>query len=294
LHHNEVPDGIGAKEPNSDRTCPRCHSGKYVIKRGVRRNKSGAVQRLLCKRCGVKFIPRTGFERMKHTSLAVLVSLDLFFKGLSLTKIADHLHQFHDTDVSDTTVYRWIRKYVILMSRRMEDFKPQLSRRWHTDETLLKVNGNKEYMWNTLDSKTRFLIATQVTERRNGEEARRIVRESMERTERSPGQWITDGLPSYKQARNEFDRKGKTAHISGKGFEGKMNNNKIERFHATVKERTKVMRGFRSNQNAALFAKGYALYYNHVRPHRSLKGKTPAEAAGMKKPDSRNRWLGLL
>jgi putative transposase len=249
---------------------------------------------LLCKRCGVKFIPRTGFERMKHNAKSIVVSLDLFFKGLSLSKIVDHLRQFHGTDVSDTTVYRWIRKYVTIMSGHVEQFKPQLSGRWHTDETLLKVNGNKEYMWNTLDSKTRFLIATQVTKRRNSEEARHIVRKSLERSETSPGQWITDGLPSYKLAREEFDRRGKTAHISGKGFKRKANNNRIERFHGTVKERTKTMRGFRNNRNAALFTEGYALYYNYVRPHRSLKGKTPAEAAGFRRSDPKNRWFGLL
>jgi len=274
-------------------SCPQCHSAKYVIRRGLRHNKSGIVQRFLCKRCGIKFISRTGFERMKHTANAITVSLDLFFKGLSLSKIVDHLAQFHDTYVSDTTVYRWIRKYVILMSGRLDRLKPELSKKWHTDETCLKVGGRNEYMWNMLDSKTRFLIATQVTKRRTGAEAQRIVRESLRRAGKQPRRWITDGLSSYRKAESDLTENGKTTHIRSKGLtEG--TNNLIERFHGTVKERTKVMRGFRDGKTAALFAQGYRVYYNFVRPHKALRGLTPAEAAGLPRRKTKNRWLGIL
>jgi transposase-like protein len=232
---------------------------------------------------------------MKHTANAITVSLDLFFKGLSLPKIVDHLAQFHDTCVSDTTVYRWIRKYVLLMSERVDRLKPELSRSWHADETCLKVGGRNEYMWNMLDSKTRFLIATQVTERRSGTEARRIVRESVQRAGKRPRRWITDGLISYNKAEPDISKEnGKAAHISGNRFTDKVNNNLIERFHGTVKERTKTMRGFRNAETANLFAKGYRVYYNFIRPHRTLKGRTPAEAANLSMRKGRNRWLGII
>jgi transposase-like protein len=231
---------------------------------------------------------------MKHTANAITVSLDLFFKGLSLSKIVDHLQQFHDTDVSDTTVYRWIRKYVALMGSHLDRLKPRLSGRWHTDETWLKVGGRNEYMWNMLDAKTRFLIATQVTKRRSGEEAERIVRQSVRRAGKKPNRWITDGLSSYRQAENGLGGNAKTAHISGNRLTENPNNNLIERFHGTVKERTKVMRGFRNNKTAALFAKGYRIYYNFVRPHKALRGMTPAEAAGLRRRKTKNRWLGII
>jgi len=231
---------------------------------------------------------------MKHTADVITVSLDLFFKGLSLSKIVDHLQQFHDTHVSDTTVYRWIRKYVVLMSRHVDRLKPQLSGRWHTDETCLKVGGRNEYMWNMLDAKTRFLIATQLTKRRTGAEAERIIRQSVQRAGKQPRRWITDGLSSYKHAENGLGRNAETVHISGRRFTEDANNNLIERFHGTVKERTKVMRGFRDDKTAALFAKGYRIYYNFVRPHKALRGLTPAEAAGLQRRKTKNRWLGII
>jgi hypothetical protein len=67
----------------------------------------------------------------------------------------------------------------------------------------------------------------------------------------------------------------------------------IERFHGTVKERTKIVRGFRNSDTAELFAKGYQTYYNFVRPHKDLNGLTPAEAAGMPKIKLK-RWLAII
>lgn len=56
-------------------------------------------------------------------------------------------------------------------------------------------------------------------------------------------------------------------------------NNFIERFHGTLKQRTKVMRGMKNPDTARLLLDGWLMHYNYFRPHESLRGKTPAEAA---------------
>ena len=53
----------------------------------------------------------------------------------------------------------------------------------------------------------------------------------------------------------------------------------IERFHGTLKDRTKVMRGLKSVDTAIQFADGFLAYYNYLRPHEKLEGRTPAEVA---------------
>lgn len=132
-----------------------------------------------------------------------------------------------------------------------------------------------------------------MTRHRSGAEAQRIVRESLRRAGKQPRRWITDGLQSYNKAESDLRGNGKIVHIKSKGFtEG--TNNMIERFHGTVKERTKVMRGLRDGKTAGLLAKGYRIYYNFVRPHKALRGLTPAEAAGLPRGKTRNRWLGIL
>jgi hypothetical protein len=44
------------------------------------------------------------------------------------------------------------------------------------------------------------------------------------------------------------------------------------------------MRGLRNNKTAKLLLDGWVAYYNFLRPHETLKGKTPAEMAGIKFP----------
>jgi hypothetical protein len=38
---------------------------------------------------------------------------------------------------------------------------------------------------------------------------------------------------------------------------------------------------------------GQRMYYNHIRPHQGLNGKTPAEAAGIG-TEGENKWLTLI
>jgi hypothetical protein len=59
----------------------------------------------------------------------------------------------------------------------------------------------------------------------------------------------------------------------------------------SIREREKVMRGIKS-MKTPIFP-GNKVYYNFIRPHFALKGKTPAEAAGIG-VDAENKWMELL
>ena len=91
--------------------CPTCKSGN-VIKYGVRKTKFGENQRYTCNDCGYSFVVDQGFHRMKNSPKTITLTLDLYFKGVSLRKIADHLIQFEDVAVTQVTILRWIRKYL--------------------------------------------------------------------------------------------------------------------------------------------------------------------------------------
>jgi transposase-like protein len=86
-----------------------------VIKKGFRKRKSGKVHRYECKECGRKFVlHESGFHKMKNKPKIITLALDLYFKGVSLRKIKDHLKQFHGVEVSHMAIYKWIEKYVNL------------------------------------------------------------------------------------------------------------------------------------------------------------------------------------
>ncbi len=67
----------------------------------------------------------------------------------------------------------------------------------------------------------------------------------------------------------------------------------MERLHGTVREGEKVMRAMGNNRSSQEVMDGYkALVQFHQAPH-GLKGRTPAEVAGIGL-DEPNRWLGLI
>jgi hypothetical protein len=98
-----------------------------------------------------------------------------------------------------------------------------------------------------------------------------------------PKQVLTDKLAAYLDG-VELAFGADTEHIRSKGFTIQPNTNLIERFHGTLKDRTKVMRGLKNVESAIQFTEGWLVHYNFFRPHSVLGDKTPAEAAGLQSP----------
>ena len=73
-------------------------------------------------------------------------------------------------------------------------------------------------------------------------------------------------------------------YLQSSPFSLKKSTRSIERLHGTLKDRTKIMRGLTNRQTAKLVMDGWSIHYNHFRPHMGLKGKTPAQVAGIESP----------
>lgn len=218
--------------------------------------------------------------------------MDLYFKGISLRKITDHLAQFEDTRVSFVAVYKWIQKYVALMAEYGKLIRPQLSNVWHADEMKVNVHGQWQWLWNIMDSDTRYILASHVAQGRGTAEAQEAFQIAKKNSdpEREPTFLISDGLSSYQAAANREFRN--TVHIARVGIQGEVNNNRIERLHGTIRERNKVMRAMKRPDSA--FIEGQRIYYNHIRPHQGLNGKTPAQAAHVDLELNRNKWEAII
>jgi len=75
---------------------------------------------------------------------------------------------------------------------------------------------------------------------------------------------------------------------------GRRNNNIIERYHGTVRERDKVMRALDKIDTAKEMMEYWRIYYNYIRPHSALDGNTPVFKAGICAGIGRNRWMDLM
>jgi len=288
-------------EPEQVLTCKFC-SSENAVKRGFRNTQKGKVQRFFCKNCERFFIVDEGFEKMKSTPQIVTITLDLYFKGISMRAIVDHLKQFYGVEVSHVAVYKWIRKYIVMMKKYVDQLVPKVSGIWHSDEMVLNVRNldnheNQRWAWNVIDNESRFWLATQITEKREIADARSVLAQASSISRMRPMAVVTDGLRAYQDAipKEFFTLKApRTQHVRIPNIRDRSNNNMIERLHGTIRQRNKVMRGLDGESTAQTMMDGLRIYYNFIRPHMALNGKTPAEKADIDKKSNRDRWFSLI
>jgi transposase-like protein len=186
-----------------------------------------------------------------------------------------------------------IKKYV-------DQLVPKVSGIWHSDEMTLNIRNldnheNLRWVWNVIDNESRFWLATQISEKRELADARSILAQASCNANMRPIAVVTDGLQSYPQAvtKEFFTLKGpRTEHVRVPNIWNHSNNNMVERLHGTIRQRNKVMRGLDDEQTAQTIMDGMRIYYNFLRPHSALNGKTPAQKA--KVESDKAKWLSLI
>lgn len=286
-------------------TCPFCQS-HLVIKRGWLTKKASKVQRFECKACRKTFVPNLGFRRMRNEPRAITAALDAYFRGMSLRDVSDHLKQFYGVKVNPTTVLRWVEKYTKVISEYVNTLSPQLSETWHADEVFQQMRGGHRveakaggeytiaYLWNIMDRRTRFLLTSKLSRRRDVGGAARAFQEAAKNAKGSePERVFTDGLKAYSEGITFADFSKDPEHVARVGI-GKPHatNNRVERMNGSQRQRFKVQRGWKSMQTS--IPEGNRIFYNFVRPHMALNGQTPAQAARIDASLEGNRWMRLI
>jgi putative transposase len=278
--------------PVNSLICRYCSSDK-IVKKAIRHNKYGDIQRYLCKACGKRFSFNIGFEKMHASPQMITSAMQLYFTGESFRNVQKFL-KLQGVRVSHMGVYNWITKYVLLMQKYLEQIKPNVGNAWRTDELFLKVRGNMKYLYALMDDETRFWIAQQISDTKYTANINPLFREGKEVTGKRPNTLISDGARNFGDAFNrEFytNTKPRTRHISHIRMQGDHNNNKMERLNGEVRDREKIMRGLKKVDTPVI--KGYQIFHNYVRPHEALDGKTPVEVSGIK-IEGENKWLTLI
>lgn len=271
--------------------CPYCKASD-VEKHGKRYCKDRVKQVYKCHKCNKRFIEEKNFQKIKGGEKITTLMLDLYFKGISLRKISDHLKQFYEIEVNPSNILRRIKKFSKIINNYVKTLKPDLSDEWHTDEMEIQAGGKWKWLWNVMDKETRYLITRKVSDRRRIKDSIKVLNEAKEIAGKQPMFIFTDGCVSYEQSIKRT--LGHSNHIRLKSITDKRtNNNIVERLNGTVRERLKVMRGMQNLQTADLMTQSFANYYNHIKIHFAL-GVTPAIASGIKGSLEGNRWKGLL
>lgn len=266
--------------------CPRCGSLE-TMKYGMRNE----IQEYLCSKCKRKFTDRDLPFGMRTPIDQIGASLNMYYSGLSLTDVAQHLKTTYDNPVDRSTIYHWLIKYTQEALELFEPIHPKVGNVWIADETVIKFNDINYWVFDCIDRDTRFLLGSHLSPNRGTQQAKRLMEVCAGRAGKAPKKILTDKLKAYIDG-IEIVFGSDTIHIQSSPFSEIDSTNIIERFQATIKERTKVVWGFKTPKSAGLILSGFWIHYNYFRPHLSLDNLTPGEAAHVKAPVK--NWTELV
>ena len=279
-----------------------CECGSTNFKRdGIRKNKECEIQRYKCLECSKRFCNNIGL-RSKVSAKAITASLDLYFRGVSLRQIRQHLIQFYGINITHVAIYKWIRKFSEVVQPYVDQIIPKdVSRVYHVDEMEIHVRkelnekGHYQWLWNLMDNTTRFWISSKISQTKTINDARAVFRDAKSKSPK-PLAIVHDGLGSYNEAfmKEYFTLASpRTQNIRSVSVRKKGLNQKIERLNGIFRDRERVMHGMDHTESAQKLVDVIRIDYNFIREHGSIK-KTLDEQGGIKLDLGQNKIENLI
>src|SRR3990170_8157544 len=84
------------------------------------------TQLYFCDNCHRKFIPNDSLFHMRTPANQVSSALDMYYKGMSIAEIREHLQQEYQNTPSGSTVFKWTQKYTEEAVKESEKYHPKV------------------------------------------------------------------------------------------------------------------------------------------------------------------------
>ncbi|MBL7147936.1 MAG: IS1/IS6 family transposase [Nanoarchaeota archaeon] len=299
---------INNKNKYKNICCPKCKSNN-LKKDGKRKTDyRGLIQRYKCKDCLYRFVEDNGFYRMRNSPQKITLCLDLFFRGISTRKIQEHLQVFYPKNASWVSIYFWIIKYPMIISKFTDSLNLKVGQEVQIDEIEYhrrkshkrKLGVDKNWFIDSIDTTTKFMVTSEYEKSREKENLKRILKSIKNKTENQVKIITTDGLTAYtnvvKKTFGYNNKKGKynIKHNVVNASQGEGFNHPIERLHNSIRHRTKTFRGFHGSiESAKAIMKGIEIYYNFITKHQTINC-CPYELSIPNLQLGINKWLDLI
>lgn len=268
---------------------PKCRCGsKNCIKDGTRSTtRKGDVQRYECRDCNGHFSMNLEYGGKWYPPETITEALSLFCRGLSSRKIADHMRSQRKSEDEKTpthnTISVWCRTFLASMAEYLSQWMPSVSQIWSMDDLHLKLNRIKHYLYMVADYHPRYVLSHDMGDSKAADDVAPVTREAKERAGDVPDIMLRDGARNLNKAIKETntmvkDGDKKTTHQVTAHLKGKVTNLRHERLNRTIGEMIRLP-GTVKDKGSKLVA-GFIMFYNFIRRHMALDGKTPAESAG--------------
>ena len=199
--------------------------------------------------------------------------------------------------MSANTVRRRVEKFPASISKFVKNIPLITSERYSADELYIFIKGILKYLFTLNDADTRVCLSHEMAECKDGHNAAELLIEAAKRADKTPAEFLTDKLLSYGvahkdvyTANNPLDKT--STHVADVYINNKKRNNNIqERFNGTIRAFLRPRRGIK--KKTTMLIEGFMTYYNFIRPHSSMKGRTPARMAGIV-INGTNEWETLI
>lgn len=194
------------------------------------------------------------FKRHRFPADVIRHAVWLYFRFTLSFRDVEELMAQRGVDVTYETVRCWTIKFgpqiAWNLNRRMLPASP----RWHLDEMVCKIGGERMYIWRAVDDEG-VVLDLVVQKRRNAAAALRLLRRLI-KSQGEPETVTTDGLKSYGAALS-------TLGLSQVRRSGRLReNNRIENSHLPIRRRERKMLGFKTRTSAQRFLETHAAIYN--------------------------------
>jgi transposase-like protein len=184
--------------------------------------------------------------------------------NLSLRNLEEMMAE-RGISVDHATVHRWVVQYSPDLLDRFNLRKRSVSRKWHVDETYIKVRGRWMYLYRAIDSNG-DTVEFWFSERRNLAAAKRFLRKAMQR-HGMPERIVIDGSQTNREAILSCDTESRLQDRSGCTLkpirirQSAYLNNRIEQDHRAVRRRVRPMLGFKSKTSARVILSGIEMVH---------------------------------
>ena len=165
-------------------------------------------------------------------------------------------------ETSYESIRRWVLKFGPLFARNLRRLRPRPTGRWHMDEMVVSIQGQRMYLWRAVDREGEVLDLL-VQAKRDTKAALRLMRKLLKKQGYAPDELVTDKLSSYAAARREL-------RLSARHERGLRKNNRAKYSHQAVRRRERKQQRFKSPGSAQRFLPMHAPVHNTFNLQRHL------------------------